>query len=215
MGLIGNFFGLLLSGGYTAKTLMSDKANNREYDARRDAAHQSMCDYSAMLKSYEIENIVKKFVYNPANTMILKDMLSDELKYISQGDNTIIDYMFGDKCRQFTNQQKVDLLMSKFGKLSSATISGASHYGNLAKVSGNVDSYAISIRVMQCVESNIKQATSKTVLFGVNPTDPLTNGKYGYAHIIIMGTIINKVIRIYDFVDVPYTPIKLGDLKNV
>lgn len=215
MGLIGDFFGLLFSGGYTAKTLISDKANDREYEARAQASKQMNDDLYAMLQSYELEKVVKGFVSNPTNNAKIKELLNDELAYISGGDSKVIDWMFGSTFTQFTSQQKVDLIMSKFGKLSSTRMMyRGTRLGNLDKI-GAIDSYEQSIRVLQCIESNLYKSTSRMVLFGVQEGENCCLGKYCSAPIVLSGTTINRTTRIYEFIDIPYTPIKLEDLKNV
>lgn len=214
MGLIGSFFGLIFSGGYTAHVLSSEKEANKKYEAKVEAAHQSMCDFSVLLKDYELERLVTEFVSKPVNNAKIKKLLSTELEYISKGDSGVVDWMFGDENVQFTNRQKIDLLMSKFGKMSSSTINGYSRFGTLVKITDSTNMYDESVRVLQCIESNLKHTTSRMVLFGVNPTATVVNGKYSYAHIVIIGTIINKALRVYNSYDIAFSEITKEDLEN-
>lgn len=206
MGLIGNFFGLLFSGGYTAKTLISEKESNREYEARRESFEQSFRDVNAFLTNYELNRIVETFVSGSINDRKIEEMLKDDMIYITSNGKYDVT---------LSRQNKIDLIMSKFGKVSSLTRTGCTRFGNFTKISQDLDSYELSKRVMQCVESNIKNATGRTILFGVEKNAHCYGGKYPSSSIIAAGTSMHEIIRIYNFVDIPYTPIKLEDLKNV
>lgn len=214
MGLIGNFFGLLFSGGYTAHTLLSEKESNKEYDVRKESAHQSFVDLNTLLQDRELERVVADYVGQGKNNQAIKEMLRTELEYISGGDNSVVDYLFSnERNAQANTQQKIDLLMSKFGKQSSLRLMfKGTRFGNLDKISRTIDSYEESIRVLQCIESNLYHTTSRKVLFGVQENERCFNGKYCSAPIVLIGTTINKVKRVYNAIDIPFEPISKEDL---
>lgn len=207
MGLLGNFFGLLFSGGYTAYKLFSDKESNRNYEIREKSAHQSFVELNALLKDRELEYAVVNYVRQRKNNQAIQEMLRTELEYISGGDNSVIDYLFSD--RQYAQQQIIDLLLSKFGKQSSLRVMfKGTKLGKHDNMSNTIDSYEMSIRTLQCIENNLYHATLRRILFGVQASDETrVNGKYYSAPIVLLGTTSNKVMRVYDSVDIPFEPI--------
>lgn len=202
MGLIGSFFGLLFSGGYTAKTLMSEKATNQEYERRREAFQQSFHDVNALLTDYELNKLVDEFVSKGINKEAIRKILAEDIAYITSGDDSIV----------LSSQQTKDLIMSKFGQVSSLTRTGCTRFGNFVKVGKTLSSYEVSIRVMQCVESNIKNATGRIILFGAAHNSTRCNGQYPSAVIEAFGTSMNDTIRIYNSVSIPYVAVCKGDL---
>lgn len=205
MGLIGSFFGLLFGGGYVTAKLSSQKSSDREYEERRETFRQSFDEMSTSLRDFKLETIVKAFVSNQSNANKLSEMLKNEIEYITFGDSSV----------QLLEQQKIDLVMSRFGKISSLTFSECSRFGNLTKVGTSLDSYTVSIRVMQCIESNIYAKTGRYVMFGVKKTEPCFNDKYCSAKIsVIFGGGFIETLRIYSSVEIPFEPIGIEDLTN-
>ena len=205
MSLIGNFFGLMFSGGYLATKVGSQKALNKEYEERAATFRCSYDEMSTLLKDYQIENAVESFVANSTNKDRISELLINELEYITSGDKTVT----------LLDQQIIDLLMSRFGKISSSTFAECTRLGNLVKVGESLNSYNRSIRVMQCVESNIYAATGRYVMFGVNSQEPCFNGKFCSAKIsVIFGGGFIKTIRVYDSVKIPYKPISLEEITG-
>ena len=202
MGLIGNFFGLLFSGGYTAKTLLSERATNQEYDRRREAFRQSFHDVNTLLTDNELDKLVGEFISQGINKEAICKILSEDISYITSGDDSIV----------LSSQQTKDLIMSKFGKVSNLTRAGCTRFGNFVKVGKTLSSYDVSILVMQCVESNIKNATGKSVMFGAAHNSNCYNGKYPSAKIEAFGTSMNSTIRIYNAVSIPYVAIRKEEL---
>ena len=205
MGLIGDFFGLLLSGSYLMTKLLSQKSSDREYEERGETFRQSFDTMSSLLRDFKLEALVEAFVSNPSNTDKLSELLKNEMEYITSGDYSV----------QLLERQKIDLLMSRFGKISSLTFSECSRFGNLTKVGTSLDSYTASIRVMQCIESNIYAKTGRYVMFGVKKTEPCFNDKYCSAKIsVIFDGGFVKTLRIYSSVEIPFEPIEIEDLDG-
>lgn len=210
MGLIGNFFGLLFSGGYAAKTLLSEKAADRDYERRRGSAEQSDRDIKTLLIDSELEELVGKLVGSHCDVPeLVREILSEEISYITAEDDSI----------ELSYQQKKDLIMSKFGKLSWGTLYGSTHFEGLEKVGEKkiLSKYDISVRVMQCVESNIKKATGKSVQFGARYTDLryCSGGNYSGAAVEACGTNILGAIRFYKEISIPYVPISKEELRKI
>lgn len=201
MGIIGNFFGLILNGGYLTAKKVSQGASDARYNERAASYEASRKELYNLLCDYDIEKVVSSFLMSDGYNEKLKSLCLYEIAYI--GDDLTL-----------SRQQAFDLLMSKFGKVSSSTLAGCARLGNL-EMENDVSSYTKSIRVLQCIESNILHCTGRKVMFGVSQTARSFDGKYCSARVEIFGMTMSPLLRIYESTSVPFKSIEKGELSNV
>ena len=200
MSLVGNFFGLILNGGYLTAKKVSQGASDARYNERAASYESSRKELYNFLCDYDLEKMVSSFLMSDESGEKLKSLCPYEVAYI--GDVNL------------SRQQAFDLLMSKFGKVSSSTLAGCARLGNL-EMENNVCSYTKSIRVLQCIESNILHCTGRKVMFGVSQTAQGFDGKYCSARVEIFGMTMSPLLRIYESTSVPFKSIEKGELSSV
>lgn len=201
MGIIGTFFGLILGGGYLIAKKISEGASDARYNERVESFQDSYEKLHNLLCDYNLEKAVSSFLMSGSYNEKLKNLCPYEIAYIGS-DLTL------------SRQQAFDLLMSKFGKVSSLTLAGCARLGNL-EMENDVCSYTKSIKVLQCIESNILHCTGRMVLFGVSQTAQSFDGKYCSASVEIFGMTMSPLLRVYESTSVPFKGIEKGELSNV
>ena len=201
MGLVGNFFGLILNGGYLIAKKVSQGASDARYNERAASYEASHKELYNLLCDYDLEKVVSSFLMSDGSDEKLKSLCPFEIAYI--GDDLTL-----------SRQQSFDLLMSKFGKISSSTLAGCARLGNL-EIENDVSSYTKSIRVLQCIESNIMHCTGRKVMFGVSQTSQRFGDKYCSARVEIFGMTMSPLLRIYESTSIPFKSIEKGELSNV
>lgn len=108
MGIIGNFFGLILNGGYLTAKKVSQGTSDARYNERAESYEASRKELYNLLCDYDLEKVVSSFLMSDGYNEKLKSLCLYEIAYI--GDDLTL-----------SRQQAFDLLMSKFGKVSSST----------------------------------------------------------------------------------------------
>ena len=200
MSLVGNFFGLILNGSYLTAKKVSQGATDAKYNERAASYEASRKELYNLLCDYDLEKVVSSVLMSDGLDEKLKSLCPYEIAYI--GDVTL------------SRQQSFDLLMSKFGKVSSSTLAGCARLGNL-EMENDVCSYTKSIRVLQCIESNILNFTGRKVMFGVGQTAQRFGDKYCSARVEIFGMTMSPLLRIYESKSIPFKSIEKGELSNV
>ncbi|GEM_PF-4745235 len=209
MEILGMTFGLIFGVIYLGSVFFKQSAADKDFKIRAEEARKNQDYYKTILCDKDLEILVRRFVNLSKNKSKIEQILADDLKYITNGDDSI------PILNHLIEQQKVDLVMSKFGKLSWSTTYGLSNFGILNKVGNNLLSYDISLRVMQCVESNLKN-NNCPVLFGaaISGLGSYVDGRYVYGHIFIDGTTVGSTKRIYNTIEIPFTRISKDILET-
>ena len=202
MGLLSDLLGLFVNGAYLSVRLLPEKLDDMRYNTQRKASQLASNAAHAFLDSKNTEKIVRSFVADTRNTEMMYELLAEELKYIFNGKPLVL-----------TELQTIDLMMSKFGKLSGGTIDGLSSLGSLNKVYGNMDNYDVSVRVFQCIESNLRAATGREFLFEVKNDAHCCGGKYCNQRMHIADTLPFGGRRVYESVSIPFSPLVTEDLS--
>lgn len=226
MGL-GGFIALLISSIHVGSKLLDEKAGNIEHDKWLKSYKEFSEYYNKVLVDRDLECVVERYLWRnlghlSGGTYYVKlsklksklcNTIGNEIDFITRGldDDGII--MIGKR-------ELTDLIMSRFGKLSRDTVSGWSRLGQTRKVSEDLYDYDITIRVYQCIESNLNNfGYEHDIILGVDKHEAESHskkvpGKYPTAKVVLFGKSSGEFMRVFPKVDMPFTMLKIEDLKD-